>query len=107
MRPLCAVSIPQRASPCWALVVGWGAHGQEHRGGGLDLTVMGPVGEMNVDETTWTSTEGKHLIKIFNYFWPHHVALWDLCSAQPGIEPAPPVVEAQSLTTGPGSPEGN
>ena len=26
---------PSRASPCWALVVGWGTHGQEHRGGEL------------------------------------------------------------------------
>ena len=43
----------------------------------------------------WTSTEVKHLIKIFNYFWPHHVA-YGIFVPQPGIEPAPPEVEAQS-----------
>ena len=37
---------------------------------------------------------------LFIYFWPCH-EVCGILVPQPGIEPVPPVVEAQSVTTGP------
>ena len=42
-----------------------------------------------------TSLPSYHLL-VFFFFWPHRVA-WGLLVPRPGIEPAPPAVEAQRL----------
>ena len=91
---------PSRASPCWALVVGWGTHGQEHRGGALGpLKSRSSRGDEREWKQPWISTEVKHFIKIFNYFWPYHMA-WGIFVPQPGIKPVPPAVETRVPTTG-------